>query len=284
MSVVIYIARIRQTIPQISQRFMSQTPFIHQPIVFEQLPEPVFYLTRRMPCDTIYPPHIHRWGEFVYSFSGVLELHAEGSLFRVPPNYGLWLPPETEHKGLNRHASLHCSLYIDPAVAAEKALPKATCALTINAMVRAMLNHCGLQSPQSPYATEETRLLEVIVDQLAIASCAGSYLPTSDDPALSKVLAYLEDHPGDNCPVRQLAEQFSTTERTLARKAQRDLGMPLSEWRQRLKVVRAMPMLQAGVTVENVALDLGYSTASAFIAMFRRLLDMTPDEYRKKAG
>ncbi|MCO4759204.1 MAG: AraC family transcriptional regulator, partial [Oceanospirillaceae bacterium] len=64
---------------------------------------------------------------------------------------------------------------------------------------------------------------------------------------------------------------------------QRDLGIPLSEWRQRLKVVRAMPMLQAGTSVESVALDLGYSTASAFIAMFRRLLNMTPDEYRKNA-
>ncbi|MBY4678003.1 helix-turn-helix transcriptional regulator [Marinobacterium sp. CAU 1594] len=262
---------------------MSPKPFIHQPIVFEQLPEPVFYLSRTMPCDTIYPPHIHRWGEFVYSFCGVLELQAEGSLFRVPPNYGLWLPPETEHKGLNRHASIHCSLYIEPDLAAYKGLPTVTCALTINAMVRAMLNHLCLQPPQTPYTADESRLLEVIVDQLAVAPCAGSYLPTSDDPALSKVLAYLEDHPGNNSPVRQLAERFGTTERTLARKAQRDLGMPLSEWRQRLKVVQAMPMLQAGATVESVALDLGYSTASAFIAMFRRLLEMTPDEYRKNA-
>ncbi len=262
---------------------MSQQPFIHQPILFEQLPEPVFYLARRMPCDTVYPPHRHRWGEFVYSFCGVLELQAEGALFRVPPNYGLWLPPETEHKGLNRHASLHCSLYIEPPLAADKRLPAVACALTMNAMVRSMLNHVRLQPPQPPYATEEQRVLEVIVDQLAVAPCAGSYLPTSDDPALSKVLAYLEDHPGSNCPIPQLAERFGVTERTLARKAQRDLGMPLSEWRQRLKVVRAMPMLQAGASVESVALDLGYSTASAFIAMFRRLLDMTPDEYRKNA-
>ncbi|WP_231902214.1 helix-turn-helix domain-containing protein [Neptuniibacter pectenicola] len=42
-------------------------------------------------------------------------------------------------------------------------------------------------------------------------------------------------------------------------------------------------MLQEGATVENVALDLGYSTASAFIAMFKRLLGTTPDEYRKNS-
>lgn len=262
---------------------MNKGPHIHQPLEFEVLPEPVFFFERVMPSDSIYPPQTHRWGEFVFSFRGVLELHAEGSLFRVPPGQGLWHPPETEHRGGNRAASLHCSLYIEPEIAAAKGLPETSCALTINAMVRAMLHHLRVKPPQSPYTAGESRLLEVVVDQLAIAPCTGSYLPTSNDAALSKVLAYLEDHPGDNCPVRQLAEQFGTTERTLARKAQRDLGIPLSEWRQRLKVVRAMPMLQAGVTVENVALDLGYSTASAFIAMFRRLLDMTPDEYRKKA-
>lgn len=123
-----------------------------------------------------------------------------------------------------------------------------------------------------------------MLDQLITAPSAGSYLPDSADPQLANLLAFLEQNPGNNQPLKQLAEQFGSTERTLARKAQRDLGMPLSEWRQRLKVIRAMQQLQAGATVETIALDLGYSTASAFIAMFRRLLDMTPDEYRRKVG
>ncbi len=263
---------------------VNNTPFVHQPRVFQSLPHPVFYLTRTMPSNTIYPAHSHPWGEFVYSFSGVLELQAEGALFRLPANYGLWLPPGVEHKGLNRHGSFHCSLYIEPTYAQEKGMFPSACALTINVMVRSMLNYLRLNPPAEPYTTEESRLLEVVVDQLTIAPCAGSYLPTSDDPVLSRVLAYLEEYPGDNCAVKYLAEQVGTSERTLARKAQKDLGMPLSEWRQRLKVVRAMPMLIEGEKVESIALDLGYSTASAFIAMFRRLVDMTPDEYRKQAS
>jgi AraC-like DNA-binding protein len=100
---------------------------------------------------------------------------------------------------------------------------------------------------------------------------------------LIKVLTYLKENPGSQHSIKHLAERCNCSERTLARKAQRDLGMPLSEWRQRLKIVRAVPMLQEGATVENVALDLGYSTASAFIAMFKRLLGTTPDEYRKNS-
>lgn len=65
------------------------------------------------------------------------------------------------------------------------------------------------------------------------------------------------------------------------RRCQRDLGMSFAEWRQRLKVLTSLSRLDQGQTVENIGLDLGYSSASAFISMFRRLMGTTPDEYRK---
>lgn len=260
---------------------MSKKSFIHIPLKLQTLPQPIFLQLRSMPEDTIYPPHQHPWGEFVYSFSGVLEMQAEGKEFRVPPSFGLWHPPGSTHHGSNRHASYHCSLYIDQELATKRGMPEKTCALMINPMLQAMLNHLRLNPLQAPYSKEYSKLLDVILDQLVITPSAGSYLPDSKDPMLAKVLSYLKNNPSSNCSLKSLANQFGTTERTLARKAQRDLGIPLSEWRQRLKVMLAVPMLQEGVSVESVALDLGYSTASSFIAMFRRLLDTTPDEYRR---
>ncbi|BCQ61477.1 hypothetical protein PBOI14_32270 [Pseudomonas sp. Boi14] len=67
------------------------------------------------------------------------------------------------------------------------------------------------------------------------------------------------------------------------RRSQRELGMSLVEWRQRLKVVQALALLEQGRTVESIGLDLGYSSASAFISMFRRMMGTTPDEYRRQA-
>jgi AraC-like DNA-binding protein len=34
--------------------------------------------------------------------------------------------------------------------------------------------------------------------------------------------------------------------------------------------------------VETIGLDLGYSSASAFISMFRKMMGTTPDEYRRR--
>lgn len=260
---------------------MSNKIFTHTPLKLDKLPQPIFCQLRSMPENTVYPPHQHPWGEFVYSFSGVLEMHAEGKEFRVPPSFGLWHPPNSKHHGGNRQASFHCSFYIDQDLAMQRDMPEKTCALMVNPMVRAMLNHLRLNPPQPPYSLQEIKLLDVILDQLVIAPITGSYLPDSNDLLLIRALGYLKDNPGVNCSLKELADQLGTSERTLARKAQRDLGMALSEWRQRLKVMRAIPMLQEGTSIESVALDLGYSTASSFIVMFRRLLDTTPDEYRR---
>lgn len=65
------------------------------------------------------------------------------------------------------------------------------------------------------------------------------------------------------------------------RKSNKELGMPLTEWKQKLKVLKAMNRLESGDSVEVIALELGYSSSSAFIAMFKRIMGVTPKEYVK---
>lgn len=252
---------------------------IHFPPFSTELPAPLVFRSACMPADAAYPRHSHRWGEFVYSFSGVMEVKVGSRQYLTPSQYGLWLPPNVEHQGLNRYETCHGSLYVDESLCS--AMPQQTCALEISPLVVALLEHLRQSLITPPYSEAEYRLLQVLAEQLTHATPIGSYLPTSGDPLLSKVLGWLEQDPASNEPLRVLAQRAHTTERTLMRRAQRELGISVSEWRQRLRVVKAMPMLQSGAKVENIAHDLGYASASAFIAMFRRLTGVTPDEYRR---
>ena len=255
-------------------------PKLEIPLSSPGLPAPIMFRSATVPAQGTYPQHQHAWGEFVYSFSGVMEVKLADHHYRAPPQYGIWLPPDVEHVGLNRYEACHCSLY----VAAElcNTLPASTCALTVSPLVRAMLDHLHQQpAGQALTSQQDTLLLQALLAQLTLAPRAGSYLPGSDDPALGAVLRMLQAQPGDNRLLPELAQAAHTTERTLMRRAQRDLGMSFAEWRQRLRVVKAMPLLEAGQTVETIALDLGYGSASAFITMFKRLMGATPDEFRK---
>lgn len=255
---------------------------VQTPPFTEALPAPIYFRFAQVPAEATYPRHRHAWGEFVYSFSGVMEVKLDNHHYLAPPQYGIWLPPRVEHTGLNRYETCFCSVYVAEEYCA--ALPRSTCAITVSPLVRALLDHLRQHPPGPQRSDEDERLLRVLVDQLAGAPCAGSYLPTSDDPLLGPVLRALEAQPGDNRSLPELAHTAHTTERTLMRRCQRDLGMSFAEWRQRLRVVKAMPRLEAGHTVENIALDLGYGSASAFIAMFRRMLGVTPDEFRREGA
>lgn len=240
------------------------------------------FRSAHVPADGLYPRHRHAWGEFVYSFSGVMEVKVADRHYLAPPQYGVWLPPNVVHVGLNRQAAHHCSLYVSPALCEH--LPTTPCALTVSPLVRAMLEHLRRQPVTQASTPQDARLLDVLVDQLTLAPCASSYLPHGDDPLLTPLLQALQANPGDQRTVAELAQAMHTTERTLVRRCQQVLGMSLTEWRQRLRVVKALPMLQAGHKVESIALDMGYGSASAFIAMFSKRMGVTPDEFRKGRG
>jgi len=95
------------------------------------------------------------------------------------------------------------------------------------------------------------------------------------------VLEALEHCPADNTSLAAWAARVYTTERTLSRRCQQDLGMSFSEWRQRLRFLHAVSLLEQGKTVQDVALDVGYSSASAFIVMFQQIAGTTPERFRR---
>nr|WP_321981242.1 helix-turn-helix transcriptional regulator [uncultured Cohaesibacter sp.] len=257
----------------------SGKPHFHDAPFREQLPQPLYFRSAQMPKNAIYPRHSHPWGELVYSYSGVMEISLKDGYFLAPPQYAVWLPPNMEHQGLNRQAAVHCSLYVSLDLCAP--LPLKTTALEVSPLLRTMLEHLRETEGTDPADPAHLRFLQVVVDQFAAGRMVGSFLPWSTDGLLEPILQHLQDNPDDNRSLAELARLHETTERTLMRRCQRDLGIPFAEWKQRLRVLKAMPMLEAGEAVQSIAVGLGYGSASSFIAMFRRMTGKTPDDYRK---
>jgi AraC-like DNA-binding protein len=64
----------------------------------------------------------------------------------------------------------------------------------------------------------------------------------------------------------------------------KETGMTFGKWRQQLRLLHALKELAAGKPVTSVALEVGYESPSAFIAMFRRTLGTTPFRYFAAGG
>ncbi|WP_221793522.1 helix-turn-helix domain-containing protein [Oceanobacter mangrovi] len=262
----------------------ASTPMIHLPpkdnllqLAMDSAPGLEFRAATTQ-AETFYPPHQHCWAEFVCSFTGSIEVEVGDDYFVAPPQFGIWLPPAVEHTGFSRQAACHGSLYIHPLLI--EALPSHPCMLLLEPLTRALLEHLRLGPANDSEAHQ--RLLQVLLDQLAVAEVQGSYLPVSEDALLAPLLSQLMNNPSDGRSAAELAASLHVSERTLIRRFQAGLGMPLRQWRQRLRVIKAYEMLEAGEAVENIALDLGYSSASAFIVMFRQQTGMTPEQWRQR--
>ena len=242
----------------------------------EEEPRPVLYKQGEMPEQTHYPVHSHEWGEFVYSFSGVIEITIQDKRYLVLPNYGIWVPPNMEHGYRSNKRAQLCFVYVAGDFCVEFCM--LPCSVQMSSLMRNMLAHLK-DSSGFRSSDEQDRFLHVFMDQLRSAPCIDSYLPVSTDPQLAELLLELEENPGDSRSVKELAHTKGMTDRTLARKCKKELSISLLEWRQRLRAIKALMMLEDGVSVEQIALDFGYSSSSAFIAMFKRVMGKTPAEF-----
>jgi AraC-like DNA-binding protein len=90
-----------------------------------------------------------------------------------------------------------------------------------------------------------------------LAPRSESYLPLSDNVLLGPVLKALQADPGDRQSLAEWARRMKTTERTLSRRCHDDLGISFNEWRQRLKLVAALALIEAGQPVQRIATQLG---------------------------
>ncbi|MGY2293235.1 AraC family transcriptional regulator [Pseudomonas sp. SDO528_S397] len=246
---------------------------------FPRLPGPVYFRYSDLAPDTECTPHRHAWGSLDYAARGVMRMDVAGSRFMSPPQYAVWVPPFTEHSSYNAQAAIYRSVGLCAELCEQ--LPQQPCALAISDILKAILNDFAQRGVNLPQTEADTRLAQVLVDQLKQAPVHDCFLPYASQPGLLGVLEGMQAAPADNRPLAQWAEQAFVSERTLARQFVRELGMSFGEWRQRLRYLAAIEALDSARSVQDVAFELGYSTASAFIAMFQRRAGCTPEQYRR---
>lgn len=83
--------------------------------------------------------------------------------------------------------------------------------------------------------------------------------------------------------VADLAQHAALEPRTFLRRFIAATGMKPSEYQQRLRITRAREMLEfSQATVEEISWSLGYGDVTGFRRVFRKVMGLTPSDYRKR--
>lgn len=120
------------------------------------------------------------------------------------------------------------------------------------------------------------RIAHLIVHEIAMLPAEALGLPLPRDPRLRRVAQALLEQPADGHSIDGWAALAGTTARPLSRRFPQEAGLSFVDWRQRARLMRALEMLAERTPVTTIAIDLGYSSVSGFIALFRRTFGVTP--------
>lgn len=106
---------------------------------------------------------------------------------------------------------------------------------------------------------------------------------THGDAAVLKVQRWLQASGHQGVTVAAMATRARLSERTFLRRFQQATGLRPIEYLQHLRIGKARDLLELGtLNVDEVARKVGYEDPGAFRRIFRRLMGLSPRDYRRR--
>ena len=221
--------------------------------------------------------HRHARGQLLGAARGLLSIEAGGGRWVVPATHAVWIPPGVPH-GMRSHGPFSgWSVYVTTSACGD--LPREPQVLAVSGLLREAVARAASWTPDVP-DPQRSRLADVILDEIGVLPRADLGLPMPLDTRLSKIARALSDRPDDGRRLESWAAWAGIAPRTLTRRFIAETGFTFTEWRQRVRLLKALESLAAGQPVTAVALDAGYGNTSAFIALFRQVFGVTPGQYQ----
>ncbi|MGW4021345.1 helix-turn-helix domain-containing protein [Streptomyces sp. NPDC005009] len=225
----------------------------------------------RVPTE--WAPHSHASHELVWVRGGTLTSRVADRVFTVSEGYGLWMPAGVVHGGrATAGAEFHDAFFAPDRTPFAFGEPKA---IAMTPLLASLLTHLARTDLD---AAARARAESVVFDVLQPAE--GQFaLQLPGDARIDAIAEALLDDPADPRSLEEWARRLGISDRTITRAFRHTTGLSFAQWRQVLRVHRALTLLSEGFDVTTVSETLGYAQPSSFIAAFRRVMGTTPGAF-----
>jgi len=122
-----------------------------------------------------------------------------------------------------------------------------------------------------------------VVGQQPFARLARSR--QTEDAVIARCQEWIAKHYAEAQPVAQMTRLSGLAERSFTRRFREATGMAPLEYVHTLRLEEGKQMLESGdAPVEGIANEVGYEDAAFFSSLFRRKVELTPVQYRRRFG
>ncbi len=244
---------------------------------YEDTPRDVVTTGNDYPPHYVLPRHVHKRGQLLYAATGVITVITDEGSWVVPPRRAVWLPAGVSHEVRMSGVVSTRSAYVSQAAAAR--LPGHCRVIEVSLLLHALL----LEAVDLPveYALEgrDGRVMALLLDEIATMPALALSTPLPRDPRLARLCRALITAPALEVDIDAMAHKAGMSRRSFTRLFRLQTGMSFSAWRQQACLLAALTRMGNGESITAVAIELGYSSASAFTAAFRRVLGAPPSRY-----
>jgi AraC-like DNA-binding protein len=240
------------------------------------VPHPITPLSHEFPSGQEIPAHLHPEHQLIYASHGVMNVWSNDITWVVPPQRAVWIPARTPHRIIIHGAASMRTLYVKTHLIR---FSRTCCVVSVPPLLRELILHACTFPGLRRRVKAEAHIIDMIVDQLERLEVTPLQLIHPSDPRAARIATALSSDPGDRRPLTVVCRAAGASKRTIERIFQLETHMSLGQWRQQVRLVHSLRLLASGSKVSHVAFDSGYSTPSAFIAMFRKALGTTPQRY-----
>ena len=229
----------------------------------------------------IIPEHFHPESQLIFSISGAMDIRVSHRRWLVPPQMALWMPPSTAHSiKMSKSVSMR-TLYFSPEIS--KQMSSSCKVLHIAPLLKELILYCCDKEQLSNEDTEQKALIEVILSQISKAQEMPLNLLLPKDPRGIKLSHILLENLGEQKNLTELCQNIGASKKTLERIFITETGLSLGKWRQQSRLLNGIKLISEGYSITQASLNSGYSSSSAFIFMFKKILGISPSQYFKKA-
>ncbi|MDB5795803.1 MAG: AraC family transcriptional regulator [Noviherbaspirillum sp.] len=235
---------------------------------------PVRLIARDIEAAELLAAHSHAWGQVTYALEGVVRVTVANSTWIVPPMRAIWIPPDVMHEVASLERARLRTIFVHGGFAPFK---DSHCrVLDVSPLLRELIVALSQVAAVEP---REGLLSALFLDELAGSATLPIKVALPSDKRLKALCEMLIADPASQTTLDQWAKHAGASARTLARLFERDLGMSFGQWRQQVRLAHAAPLIARGLPLSRVAAELGYTSQSAFSAMFKKTFGQSPSAF-----
>ncbi|ONK12971.1 AraC family transcriptional regulator [Streptomyces sp. MP131-18] len=226
--------------------------------------------------DTTWNEHSHPCHELLWNQRGASTAVVGARVWTITPTLGLWMPAGTLHSGSATAGTWFRASFFG--LSGTTSISDVPVAVEITPLLRLLLERLG----ESRLSAASRSVTEAMVLDVLTPSSRELLLNVPVSDLLRPIAEAVREDPRDQRTLANWAAELGVSPRTITRAFTAETGTSFGRWVAAVRAQHAVGLLTRGWEVEAVAERVGYRSASAFGAAFRRTTGLTPGAFRTR--